>query len=264
MTKKQFEDLKKWFFEYVATYYGGTAQADDDIKLKEDHTRRMLEDTVIITKELGFDEEQTLLAQTISLLHDTGRFEQYKLYGTYNDSGTVNHSTVGLKVIGENKLLDGFEADEKNIIEKSIALHGVKDLPNKLNPDVQPFAKLIRDIDKLDIFYVMLSRIDELRRDPQKCKAIFGYSATDECSPHIIKAVTEGRTISYDEFKTMNDMILGLIGWIYDINYTATLKEIKKRNIIENLFSYLPDTPEIGTLSKHIMHVLNERIFNNR
>jgi hypothetical protein len=264
MTKKQLEDLKKWFFNYVSGYYNNNPQNNEDIKLKEDHTKRMCVDTPIITKELGFNQEQSLLAEAISLLHDTGRFEQYKKYGTYNDVGTENHSLIGLKVLADQKVLDGLDGSEKNIIETAIRFHGVKDLPKNLDKDVEPFARLVRDIDKLDIFYIMLAKVDDLRANPEKCFTIFGYPPDGKCSQHIIDAVLNGRTISYHEFKSLNDMILGLLGWIYDINFPATLKEIKKRSLMEKLISYLPESDEIRKLSKHILDVLDKRIINNK
>jgi hypothetical protein len=133
-----------------------------------------------------------------------------------------------------------------------------------LDHDVEPFARLIRDIDKLDIFYVMLSRVDDLRANPEKCFTIFGYPPANKCSPHIIDAVFQGRTISYHEFKSLNDMILGLLGWIYDINFPATLQVIKKRSLVEKLISYLPDTDEIFKLGNHIIDVREKRIANKK
>ncbi|OHB58149.1 MAG: hypothetical protein A2Y12_07750 [Planctomycetes bacterium GWF2_42_9] len=263
MTKQQFEKLKKWFFEYVAGFYGSDARYNDDIKLKEDHTKRMCVDTPIITEELGFSEEQANLALAISLLHDTGRFEQYRKYRTYNDVGTENHSLIALNVLAEQKVLDDLDSKEKNIIETAIRLHGEKDLPKNLQADVEPFAKLIRDIDKLDIYFVMLNRIDELRSDPIKCASIFGYPATDKCSEHVVKAVLEGRTISYSEFKSLNDILLGIIGWIHDINYTATLKEIKKRGLLEKLISYLPAI-DAGNIREPIFLTLDEKIASKK
>jgi hypothetical protein len=263
MNKKQLEGLKKWFFDYVATYYGSDKKANDDIKLKDDHTRRMLADTLIITRELGFNAEQSMLAEAISLLHDTGRFEQYRKYKTYSDVGTEDHSSMGLKILADNKVLDCLDSKEKTIIKTAITIHSVKDFPKNLDKDVEPFAKLIRDIDKLDIYNVMLRNVDDLRANPEKCFAIFGYPATDKCSEHILQAVLEGRTIAYSEFKTLNDMIFGLLGWIYDINFVATLKEIKKRELTEKLISYLPKTDDVQKVCRHVLDVLDKRIANN-
>jgi len=263
MTKTQLENLKKWFFEYVAAYYGDDKKTNDDIKLKDDHTRRMLADTPIVAGELGFSAEHIMLAEAISLLHDTGRFEQYRKYKTYNDVGTEDHSSMGLKILADNNVLDSLDDKDRDIIRTAIKLHSVKDLPKNLSKDVEPFAKLIRDIDKLDIFNVMLNNIDDLRSNPEKCFAIFGYPATDKCSEHILQAVLAGRTIAYNEFKTLNDMIFGLLGWVYDINFVPTLKEIKKRGLIEKLISYLPKMDEVQKVCRHVLEVLDKRIVNN-
>ncbi|OQA01069.1 MAG: HD domain protein [Planctomycetes bacterium ADurb.Bin401] len=262
MTKQQLEDLKKWFFGYVAGFYNNNVLNDENIKLKEDHTRRMCADTPAIADELGFDEYQKTLAEAISLLHDTGRFEQYKKYGTYNDVGTENHSTLGLKTLAENNVLAGIDQREKEIIETAIRLHGEKDLP-RLSGEIETYSKLIRDIDKLDIYNVMLSRVDELRVDPQKCFSIFGYPATDAYSLEIVNAVLENKTISYSEFKTLNDIILGLLGWIADINFAATLRVIKKRGLYEKLISTLPDTQDIRRVRTHVLDQLEKRIASN-
>lgn len=259
MTKQQLENLKKWFYGYVATFYGSDELTNENIKLKEDHTRRMCADTQIIAEELGYNDEQKLIAETISLLHDTGRFEQYKRYHTYNDVGTENHSLLGLKILTDNKILNGIVISEREIIETAIRLHGEKDLPTGLSGQVEPFAKLIRDIDKLDIYKVMIDRVNDLRNNPKKCSSVFGYPATDGCSVHVVKAVLQGRTISYSEFKSLNDVILGLIGWIFDINFAATLKEIKKRGLIEKLLYYLPDTEDIRKVKTHILGQLEKR-----
>lgn len=259
MTKQQLENLKKWFFGYVAGFYNNETLNDENIKLKEDHTRRMCADTPVIADELGLNEDQKTLAEAISLLHDTGRFEQYKKYGTYNDVGTENHSMLGLKVLAENNVLAGIDSREKEIIETAIRLHGEKDLP-ALTGETEIYSKLIRDIDKLDIYNVMINRVDELRKDPQKCFSIFGYPATDAYSCHIVNAVLENKTISYSEFKTLNDIILGLLGWIADINFTATLRVIKKRGLYEKLISTLPDTEDIRKVRTHVLGKLDKRI----
>jgi len=260
MTKQQLEQFRKWFYDYVATFYGNDELVNDNIKLKEDHTRRMCKDVLLISQELELNDEQQRITETIVLFHDVGRFEQFRKYRTYNDVGTESHSLLGLKVLADKKILDCLDKKEKEIIETAIRLHGEKDLPGGLGGETELFAKLIRDIDKLDIYYVMISRIGDLRSDPQKCFAIFGCPANDKYSKHIIKAILDCRTISYGEFKTLNDIILGLLGWIFDINFAATLKKIKKRRLFEQLILFLPHTEDINRATEHILQKLNERI----
>ena len=250
MTQKQLEQFRKWFYDYVATFYGDDELTNDNIKLKEDHTRRMCDDTLLMAEELGLNDEQKMLAETIALFHDVGRFEQFIKYRTYNDVGTENHSLLGLKVLAEYKLLDCLDKREKKIIETAIRLHGEKELPGGLDEETELFAKLIRDIDKLDIYCVMINRLDDFRKNPEKAMATLGFAGQDKYSAHIVQAVLENRTTSYEEVKSLNDMIVMMLGWTIDINFVPTLKEIKKRRIFEQLATFLPDTEDIRKVAE--------------
>jgi len=263
MTKHQLENLKKWFFEYVATFYNNDALTNENIKLKEDHTRRMCADTLIITSMLGFNDEQKLLAETISLLHDTGRFEQYKRYKTYNDVGTENHGLLGLEILAEKKILDGLDSKEKEIIETAVRLHGEKDLPAELSGDKKLYSQLIRDIDKLDIYNVMINRLDDFRKYPEKAAATLGFSEKDKYSQVIVNAVMKNQTVSYENIKTLNDMVIAMLGWIFDINFAATLKELQKRRLFDKLTSFLPDNKDLRKLINHIRQQIEKRIAAN-
>ena len=260
MTKQQLEQFKKWFYSYVAGFYGDDDLTNDNIRLKEDHTRRMCADTIIIADGLGLNDEQKIIAETISLLHDVGRFKQFIKYRTYNDVGTENHSLLGLKVLAENKILDGLDRHEKEIIETAIKLHGERNLPKGLKGETGFFAKLIRDIDKLDIYYVMIDRLDDFRRNPEKAAATLGFSQKEGYSKNIIQAVIENRTVGYEDIKSLNDMVVVMLGWVIDINFVSTLKEIKKRKLFEQMIAFLPDTEDIHAVVRHINKQLDGRI----
>jgi hypothetical protein len=263
MTKQQLEQFKKWFYGYVAGFYGDDELVNYNIKLKEDHTRRMNGDTLLIAEGLGLNQQQKLIAETITLFHDVGRFEQFKKYRTYNDVGTENHSLLGLKVLAENKILDCLDEREKEIVETAIRLHGEKELPGGLDEETGLFAKLIRDIDKLDIYYVMLSRLDDFCKDPEKAIATMGFAKKDEYSKNIVQTITKNRTVDYKDIKSLNDMILVMLGWVIDINFMPTLKEIKKRKLFEQLISFLPGSEDIRKLAEYIYKQLDERILKN-
>ena len=260
MTQEQLEQFKQWFYNYVATFYGDDALTRENIKLKEDHTRRMCADILLIVKELGLSNKQKMLAETAVLFHDVGRFEQFIKYRSYNDVGTENHSLLALKVLAENKVLDCLAKRERGIIEEAIRLHGEKELPDNLDEQTACIAKLVRDADKLDIYLVMINWLGELRKDPQKYLGTMGYSAEDKYSENIVEAVLNNRTIDYKDFKTLNDMVIGQLGWVADVNFAVTLKEIKKRRLLEQIATFLPDTEDIRRVLKHVQEQLEERI----
>ena len=43
------------------------------------------------------------IAEAVALLHDVGRFEQYKRYGTFNDRKSVNHAALGVEIMKKNR-----------------------------------------------------------------------------------------------------------------------------------------------------------------
>lgn len=260
MTKQQLEKFKKWFYGYVAIFYGDDEVTNNNIKLKEDHTRRTCADILLIAEGLGLNDEQKMLAETAALFHDVGRFEQFIKYRSYNDVGTENHSLIGLKVLAENKILYCLMPQERKIIEEAIRLHGEKELPGNLDEEMQLIAKLVRDADKLDIYYVMVNWLGDLRKNPQKFLGTMGYSDENKYSGKIIEAVLNNRTIDYRDFETLNDMVIGQLGWVVDVNFVPTLKEIKKRKLLEQLATFLPDTEDICKVVRHVRQQLENRI----
>jgi len=59
-------------------------------------------------------------------------------------------------VLNEHKTLDILPADEERIIKTAICIHGRKEIPGDLDPRIVEFTKLIRDVDKLDIYYLLI------------------------------------------------------------------------------------------------------------
>jgi len=260
MTQQQLEQFKKWYYDYVAGFYGKDELTDDNIRLKEDHTRRMCDDVLLIAEQLGLDDEERMLAETAALFHDVGRFEQFMKYRSYNDVGTENHSLLGLKVLAENKVLDCLSQRQREIIEEAIRLHGEKELACNLDEQTELIAKLVRDADKLDIYCVMINWLGDFQKNPQKYVGTLGFSTENKYSKHIIKAVLDDRTIDYREFKTLNDMVIAQLGWVIDVNFVPTLKEIKKRKLLEQLATFLPDTEDIKNVVQHARQKLEMRI----
>ncbi len=98
MKKGQFENLQDRFYGYIGRFYGNGEFVDANIKLKEDHTERVCDEMRFLRRELGLDGEKGYLADAMALVHDAGRFEQFKQYKTYNDKDSINHSRFGVTV----------------------------------------------------------------------------------------------------------------------------------------------------------------------
>jgi hypothetical protein len=55
-------------------------------------------------------------------------------------------------------------------------------------------------------------------------------------------------------------MKLCQLGWMYDVNFTATLKRIKKRGFLETIFEFLPDTRDMKKVREKIFGYVDSRI----
>ena len=263
MEQKHLDNFKVWFNQYVAGFYSDDEYINANIKLKDDHTRRTCEYMRYLAEKLQLDENQKRIAQTIALFHDIGRFRQFKEYQTYNDPKSVNHCMLGLEVLAQHKVLDPLDENERWLIEKAIQYHGVKRLPPGLDGDCLLFAKMVRDVDKLDIFHIVTTLYKEYEENPDAFRLEVELPNSPEYSSSIVEEILAGKRVNYHDLKTWNDMKLLQLAWVYDVNFLATLKRIKQEKFLESIVSYLPKTDDIEKVKKKIFDYIDYAIEND-
>lgn len=253
MEQKQLEKFRAWFDDYLASFYGDDDFVNAHLKLKEEHSRRVCQETNYLANELGWSENQKRIAEVIALFHDIGRFEQFIKYRTYSDVQSVNHCTLGLEVLRKTKVLEPVKANEREWIEKAIEFHGLKKLPGDLDGECLLFSKLIRDADKLDVFYIAIEYYKHYKKKQKSY--LLGLEVPDKpgYSPEMVQAVLNNRQIDYNQLRTLNDMKLLQLGWVYDVNFTVTLKRIQQRRFLETLIGFLPETEDMQKVKEKIL-----------
>ena len=92
------------FAEYVRNY----DPSDGKIKLKIDHTYRVAGLCQSIAKSLGLSGADVDIAWLLGMLHDIGRFEQIKRFGTFNDAHSVDHAEFGADLLFRDGLIRKF------------------------------------------------------------------------------------------------------------------------------------------------------------
>ena len=146
------EKAKKAFNEYAEKYDSSI----EKIKLKIEHTFRVSELCEEIALSLKMSKEDIDLAWLTGLLHDIGRFEQVRRYGTFNDAKSIDHGKLGVEILFlEGKIRD-FIADscEDELIKKVIGCHNAYAVPSDYSKREEIFSNILRDADKVDIFKV--------------------------------------------------------------------------------------------------------------
>lgn len=264
MEQEQLKKFRVWFDNYVAGFYGDDESVNANLKLKEAHSWRVCKEMKYLTKELGLTENQRRIADVIALFHDIGRFEQFIKYRTYCDHRSVNHCILGVKVLRREKLLEGVEEYEKELIEKAIEYHGLIEVPSGLEEEQLLFSKLIRDADKLDIFYVVLGYYKQYRDEPEKFVLELDYPDKPGYSAEVIGQLLDGQRIDYSKLKTLTDAKLCQLGWVYDVNFPATFRRIKHCRFLEKTFDFLPENGDINKVREKILGYVDLRIKQDR
>ena len=209
--------------------YVGTFDLDDkDIQLKYNHSYRVADLSKKYAKLLHFSDEEVLLAETIGLLHDIGRFEQIKKYNSYDDSNNMNHADYGALLLFEKGLIKYFWKNEKDyeLIRFAIENHNKLTIPIIDDERIMKFAKLIRDVDKLDIIYIY-AFLDDVK-----------FNVSDESiSKSVLDDIKSHRVVERINRNNVNNEIALSFAYAFDINNNVIIKEFIKN--IEKFYSKL-------------------------
>lgn len=249
------EKVKKVFKEYVKNYN----PEDGKIALKIEHILRVTEKSRKIAENLKLEAEDINLAELIGLLHDIGRFEQIRIYNTFYDRDSINHGEYGVKILFEDNLIRKFIQDDcyDEIIKKAILNHNRAKIEEGLTDRELLHAKIIRDADKLDIYYTLL--IEDLENS-YGCTDMSKEKITDE----IYCEFKEDHMINYKNLKTNADMLVAHIAYVFDFYYNYSLNIVRENKYIEKIENKvnLEDVQAIEYL-KDINSIANSYIEEN-
>jgi hypothetical protein len=260
MNNEQLNKLKSWFDTFVTGHYCEDVFINANIKLKQEHTKCVCEEMLYLADELKLNENQRLLAESIALLHDVGRFPQFVKYRTFNDPRSINHCELALEVIHKENALADLPDNERQLIETAVKYHGAKVLPANLTGDTLLFSKMIRDADKLDIYRVVTRAYIQHRDDPDNFKLEIEFPDLPGYTPAILDAVLNCRLLDYKDLRCWNDMKLCVLGWVYDVNFPAALKRIRQRGYLDLVLSFLPDNDDTRRVRDKILAYVDNKI----
>ncbi len=168
-------DRKKIMDEF-AGYTRDYDISDEKIKLKVEHTYRVAGLCDRIARSLGMAEDDIDLAWAIGMLHDIGRFDQVRQYGTFSDADSVDHAHYAAELLfDKGMIVDYFGSanpgiynyienentcsaglsESLGIIKKAVYNHSAYRIEEGLCEREVLFCNIIRDADKLDIFKVV-------------------------------------------------------------------------------------------------------------
>jgi putative nucleotidyltransferase with HDIG domain len=244
MTGGDLEFFKSWFPEFCRTFHLEDRKEQLNITLKEEHTLHVCENILSVARGESLGGDDMLIAETIALFHDIGRFPQYAKYRTFKDSASVNHGLLGANTLLEQKVLDRLPARDREIIIDAVKFHNAFAIADIDDADKILFLKLIRDADKLDIWRVFIGFYDSTEEERPEAVGL-GLEDVPAYSEEIISHLRNREIISLSRLKTLNDFKLLQLSWIYDLNFTASFMMLSERGYIDRIAATLPQTDEI-------------------
>ena len=248
------------FSDYVEAY----DSCNQRITLKIEHSKRVAGLCERIAESNGLKQDDLDLAWTIGLLHDMGRFEQLRRWGTFSDARSTNHAKLGAEVLfsqpagmppfevaseshggrvahrnpgialfaglapGKVRMRDFVEGSkEDQLIRAAIAAHGDYRLPDDLPDRVRRFCNIVRDADKLDILHtVSLSDVD----------TILGVSLDalrqSRLSSSVLEAFDGRRCVKRNDRVFPADYVVGFLCFAFELTYAESRRILAEQGEI--------------------------------
>lgn len=232
--------MHEWMSRYMKSFYSDDAEVQQGILIKEKHTGYVTANCIELAKFLKLSPHDAELAEIIGLFHDVGRFRQYSIYKTFNDADSEDHADLALKVIDELEFFKELSAQDYAIVRFAIRNHNKKVIAPNDDERENLFAKIIRDADKLDIYRVLEPFLAQADADkmPNFIKSTSKLVA--EISPDFVENFVTGEQADYRKIRTNGDRKIVRLMWLYDVNFSWTMKKIVERGYIEKIISNLP------------------------
>lgn len=252
------------FAEYVRNY----DPSDEKIKLKIDHTYRVAGMCQRIAESLGLSEPDVDIAWLLGMLHDIGRFEQIRRFGTFNDAQSVDHAEFGADLLFKECLIRKFaegyyeecelarsgneEAEQiiKNnehhnkdtgLLEMAIRQHNKYRVKEGLTERQRMFCDILRDADKVDIFKVNADIPMEIIYDVTTEELKSGV-----ISKEVLESFYKMKTVLKSVRKSAVDHIVGHISLLFELVYKESYRQAKEQGYVYKLLDFKSDVPEVN------------------
>ena len=214
------------FKKYVETF----DMDDTNIALKYYHSLRVMNICKLISKNAGFNKADIKIAEIIGLLHDYGRFPQWRDYHTYNDHESIEHADLAVELLFNKKQIKNFWNKEEDYDEiyDAIKYHSKLRVPKNLSSHNRMMCKVIRDADKLDILYLYADKHIEFPED-------------GEVSINVKENFDNEQIIDKRKLKTKADFGLVVLALVFDLNFKCSFEYLKKYKLINQIYENIKD-----------------------
>lgn len=230
----------KAFRNYVAQY---NAQ-DEKVKLKIDHTYRVAALCEQIAQSISLSSDDVDIAWFSGLLHDVGRFEQLRRFGTFNDAQSIDHAMYGAEILFDQEKIwdyidrDAIMKDELLFLRKVISCHSAYRVPQDYTDREKKFADILRDADKIDILKVNVD---------VPLEEIYNVTSKDLANAEVTQAVMDSFAQKHATLRALKrtsvDHVVGHISLAYELVYPYSVKVVVQQGYLDKLMHFQSQNP---------------------
>ena len=239
-------ELTTVFQNYAKSFLCGRADFDGNIELKRTHSFRVMSLAAKIARAEKADENDFRLAVTAGLLHDYGRFEQYRQFETFADARSVDHGELGAKLLKEHNVLHDFSSRDAEWIITAVRCHNMRELPAELSGKALWLTQIVRDADKIDIIELVLSYYASNLDNPQ---VTLGLSPEKRLSPAIVSAAIQGKAPDYRDLRTFYDFAVTKLSWFAGLYFDWSRREFLRRAYPERIIGFIAGIPGVEEIT---------------
>ena len=215
------ERVRETFREYTDAYDA----TDEKIKLKIDHTYRVAELCERIAKAERMEKTEVDLAWLLGMLHDVGRFEQLRRYGTFSDADSIDHAALGTDILFGGPLSAG-----KGLIRTYVDDAAEDEV---IVPRMEKLCHILRDADKIDILRVNVD---------VPLEEIYNTTTEELRNAAVTQAVMES---FYEHHATLRsikrtpvDHVVGHISLVFELVFPESVRIVKEQGYLEKLLHF--------------------------
>ncbi len=230
------KDIEK-FTSYVNDNYDINNKL---IKEKYDHSIRVSMLMIDLALRLNLDDNDIYLAFLIGLFHDLGRFREVVRNNRF-DNLTFDHGAYSNKILFNDGFINNYNVSKEDylVVKKAIYFHNKKDIDKPLNEKEMLYAKMIRDMDKLDIISVMIKKgILNFNNTPNKI-VLSNYFTND--------------TIDLKSIKSKTDLTILYLSFIRDLNFNESHDMAIERRDLNKIVSGVKPSFDNEELYNHLI-----------
>lgn len=225
------------------------------VQMKLGHIMRVAENCKKLAIDLGLPEEQIQLAELIGLLHDIGRFEQYKIA---DNTKKFDHGEAGVEVLKKDNYIRKYIEENKfdEIIYTAVYEHNQYELTKGLSKEKELFSKIIKDADKIDILY---ESIHIYWQDEKRIKQV----EEGRLSEKMLEDFYQHKLADNRNRVSETDQILRYASFIFDINFPCSFRMLKENdNVSKMIDRFRYQVPETQAEMMKVKEIAKEYIIN--